>query len=280
MHPALRPPGLVSVVFPSDCTNSNADTFAGGILYPIIFRQVEPRIGFGWATRTIAFVSLATMMIPILGMRLRTPSATKRRDFLDLTAFRNIPYFVFCLGTFFGFMGIYVTFFYIQLYALERTDTSTNLASYLLSIINASAIIGRIIPNFIADKVGPLNIQFLFGMGVAVLCLGWIGIRTTASTVVFCVLYGIMSGSFTSLPGVTVIGLSKDLSKIGIQLSMSFIVTGGGLLIGEPIAGAILRGKGGWIGLQIWCAVLVATSGLFSIAARIIKVGPKLHAKA
>ena len=219
-------------------------------------------------------------MIPIAGMRLRTPSATTRRDYLEFAAFKNTPYLVFCLGTFFGFMGIYVTFFYIQLYALERTDTSVNLSSYLLSIINASAIIGRVIPNFVADKVGPLNIQFLFGMGTAVLCLGWIGIRATGGTIVFCVLYGIMSGSFTSLPGVTVIGLSKDLSKIGIQLSMSFIVTGCGLLIGEPIAGAILRSKGGWVGLQIWCAVLIATSGLFSLAARIIKVGPGCNAKA
>ena len=213
-------------------------------------------------------------------MRLRTPSATTRRDFLDFSAFRNIPYLVFCIGTFFGFMGIYVALFYIQLYALERTDTPTNLSSYLLSILNASAIIGRVIPNFIADKLGPLNIQFLFGMGTAILCLGWIGIRATGGTILFCILYGILSGSFTSLPGVTVIGLSKDLSKIGIQLSMSFIVTACGLLIGEPIAGAILRGKGGWVGLQVWCAALVGISGFFSLAARYIKVGPKWSAKA
>ena len=213
-------------------------------------------------------------------MRLRRQSSTKRHDFLDLTAFKSKPYLLFCIGTFFGFMGIYVTFFYIQLFALEKTAINANLASYLLPIINAASTIGRLIPNFFADKTGPLNIQVPFAFILAVLCFGWIGIKSPAGSIVFCLLYGFFGGSFVSLPGVTIISLSPNLATIGIQLGMSFFIAGLGLLVGEPIAGAILRGQGGWIGLQVWCGALLGLSGIFSLAARIAKVGTKWGAKA
>ena len=254
--------------------------FPGGVIYPIIFRQLQPRIGFGWATRVIAFTILITMFVPLFGMRMRTPTSTKRRDFLDLTAFKAKPYLVFCVGTFFGFMGIYVTFFYIQLYALERTNMDVNLSSYLLSIINATSTVGRLIPNFFADKIGPLNIQIPFAFVTAILCFGWIGIRDATGLLIFCALYGFFCGSFVSLPGITVVSLSPNLRTIGIQLGMALTISGCGLLVGEPIAGAILRGRGGWIGLQAWCGILLIISGLFSLAARVLKVGLRWNAKA
>ena len=177
-------------------------------------------------------------------------------------------------------MGIYVTFFYIQLYALAQTDTNPELSSYLLSIINAASTMGRLIPNFFADKVGPLNIQIPFAFVTAILCFGWIGIKSEAGIVVFCLLYGFFCGSFVSLPGITIVSLSPDLSTIGIQVGMSLAITACGLLIGEPIAGAILDGSGGWIGLQTWCGVLLVISGCFSLVARVLKVGTKWNAKA
>jgi hypothetical protein len=39
----------------------------GGVIYPAIFHELQPRIGFGWATRVIAFIMLATLMIPHYG---------------------------------------------------------------------------------------------------------------------------------------------------------------------------------------------------------------------
>lgn len=31
-----------------------------GVIYPVIFRELQPWIGFGWTTRAIAFIALAT----------------------------------------------------------------------------------------------------------------------------------------------------------------------------------------------------------------------------
>lgn len=44
-----------------------------------------------------------------------------------------------------------------------------------------------------------------------------------------------------------------------------------GLLIGNPIAGAIL--KNGWPGLQIFSAALIVSSAAYSMAARVVKAG-------
>lgn len=45
-------------------TNSHA----GGVLLPIVFNHLEPKIGFGWATRTIAFIMLCTLSISLVVM--------------------------------------------------------------------------------------------------------------------------------------------------------------------------------------------------------------------
>ena len=219
-------------------------------------------------------------MVPLLGMRLRVAASAQKHDFLDISAFRSKPYLLFCMAVFFGFMGIYVTFFYIQLYGQEQTDIDDTTASYLLPIINASSTLGRLVPNFFADKTGPLNIQIPFALILATLCFAWISIKGSAALIVFCLLYGFFCGSFVSLPGVTIISLSPNLSTIGVQLGMSFAIAGVGLLVGEPIAGALLRSQGGWTGLQTFCGSLLMLSGLFSLAARVAKVGMKVAAKA
>ena len=122
--------------------------------------------------------------------------------------------------------------------------------------------------------------QIPFAFIASVLCFGWIGIKSSTGLVVFCVLYGFFVGSFVSLPGITIVSLSPNLRQIGIQLGMALTISGCGLLIGEPIAGAILRSRGGWMGLQVWCGILLALSGCFSLVARVFKVGLSLKAKA
>lgn len=52
--------------------------------------------------------------------------------------------------------------------------------------------------------------------------------------------------------------LSPNLATIVIQFDMSFVIAGCGLPVSKPIAGALLRGHGGWIGLQVGYGMLLA----------------------
>ena len=118
--------------------------FTGGIIYPIIFQKLQPRIGFGWTVRLMAFIMLATLSIPILGMRMRIKPPARRR-LMDLAAWKELPYAFFGVAEFFGYMGVYIPFFYVQLFARERMDVGDTFASYLLVFLNAGSFFGRIV---------------------------------------------------------------------------------------------------------------------------------------
>ena len=212
---------------------------AGGIIYPIVFRQLQPVIGFGWATRVLGFISFAVLCIPVSVMKMRmTPK--KKRALLLPSAFKNIPYTLHTVGVMFGFVGLYFPIFYIQVYTLARIPVSVDYAFYLLSILNAASVFGRIIPNFLADKVGAFNllVPCTFAAGILVLC--WIDVVNIAGITVFTILYGFFSGAFVSLIPPAVVKLCPDLSEVGTWLGMSLSVGALGLLFGNPIAGVLV----------------------------------------
>jgi len=248
----------------------------GGVIYPIIFTNLVKSIGFRDTTIVIASIMLATMLICISVARVRVLPPTKRR-LLDLSAFKEIPFLMFSIAEFLGFMGMYIPFFYIQSYASEKHIMNANSAFYMLPVLNAASIFGRIVPNFLADKTGPLNMLVPCTCISAILAFCWIPVHDTAGVVIFCILYGFFSGTFVSLPPTTVVSLSPSLSVVGTRMGMSFTFAGFGILVGNPVAGAILN-SGSWIGLQLFCAISVVTAGIACGIARFAKA-PQLMAK-
>lgn len=68
-----------------------------------------------------------------------------------------------------------------------------------LSILNAASIFGRVLPNFVADKIGPYNMIIPFSFATGIMIFGWLGVTTPAGLVVFAILYGFFSGAYISL---------------------------------------------------------------------------------
>ena len=176
-------------------------------------------------------------------------------------------------------MGIYIPFFYIQLYAVERASTSQDLATWMLVLTNAGSVFGRIGPNYISDcYIGPLNTHIPFAVATTVLGYTWIVVRSPVAVIIFAVLYGFFSGTFVSLGAPICFGLTTDPQTIGTRLGVVAGVSGIGLLIGNPIAGAILDGHG-WPALQVWSGTLLALSTALIVATRTIKYGTSLNIK-
>ena len=107
-------------------------------------------IGFGWAVRTMAFVMLATIAIAIFLLRPRLPPR-KSGPLIIWHALKEPAYGTFVWGLMLGFLAFFVPFFYAQTYALN-IGTDENLAFYVLSIMNAAGMVGRLLPNALADK--------------------------------------------------------------------------------------------------------------------------------
>ena len=204
----------------------------------------------------------------------------QKRALLELSAFREAPYSMFTIGMFFSFLGLYIPIFYIQTYAIQKGITSQNLGFYLLPILNAASIFGRIIPNFIADKAGALNILVPCCFAASILSFAWIGIDKAPGLIVFAILYGFFSGAFVSLPPTAVVALSPHLGVIGTRMGMCFALASLGLLIGTPVSGAILNRTGDFLGPQALSGAMVLLAGSSILASRIIKHGPKLLLKA
>jgi predicted MFS family arabinose efflux permease len=237
----------------------------GGVIYPIIFHRLQPTIGFGWATRVLAFIMLATLSISLAVMKMRILPPQKRKLW-DVSALREKPFNFFTLGMFFGFMGLYIPFFYVQSYAIEEKIMSVDTGFYMLSILNASSIFGRIIPNFIADKAGPLNVIIPGTLATCVLAFGWIGIHSIAGLVVFCILYGFFSGTFVSLPPTVIVTLTPNIGEIGTRMGMTFALGAFGLLIGTPVAGQLIRHAGFKAAIAFNGASVAAAAASFIMA--------------
>lgn len=202
------------------------------------------------------------------------PSATW--SIVDRTAFRDLPYLLLNMGLVFGFMGLYIVLYYIQLFSLDRTNVSSGLSNYLLVIINGCSILGRTVPGYYADKIGSINVQTTAALIGAILTFCLLAIHTAQGLVVYCVLIGICSGTFMGLPAAGVVSLSADKSKIGTRLGMTLATVGVGVLISNPIAGAIVGANRNWVGLVCWCGALLIASTASLVASRVVKVGPGL----
>lgn len=245
-----------------------------------MLKQLMPQIGFAWTVRVIAFMVLGTMLIATALMKMRMTNNTGKRKIVDFKHLKHIPYLLVCIGFFVGFLGLYVFYYYIQLYAINVAGTDTGLAFYLLAILNAGSFFGRLLPNYTAGIFGPLNVQIVFGALSGILSLCLLAIKTTPGVVAFTAIYGFISGPFVSLPIPVVASVSPDKSVLGTRLGMSFAFIGLGVLIGEPAAGAILGSQDNWTGMIVWCGVMLIASSIILTGARYAKIGPVVKAKA
>ncbi|KAI0817304.1 MFS general substrate transporter [Xylaria sp. FL0064] len=250
----------------------------GGIIYPIVFTQLQPCIGFGWAVRVLGFILLTTSLIPVLAMKSKaSPKAIG--NIIDREALSDGPFLSFVTGLFFGYTGFYIVLNYIQLLAIDHSIATSSLANYLLVIINASSLAGRVVGGFYADRIGSIHAQALACLIAALLTYSLLAIHNAPGLVVYSILFGFCSGTFTGLPAAGVVSLSVDKSKIGTRLGMTLAYVGVGVLVGNPIAGAILGRHGNWTGLIVFCASLLVVSGAAILASRIMKVGWGLKRK-
>lgn len=262
-----------------------AGSSIGGVIYPIVFRQLYPRIGFPWATRVLGFISLVTISFSVIVMKPRIRPQGKRKLF-DFGAFTELPYLLFCIAMFFGFIGFYGPIFYIEPYAINTGLATENFGFYLLPILNAASVFGRVLPNFMADYAGPLNILTPCAMLTGILALIWIGIHNLGGTIAFACLYGFFSGGFVSMPPVAIVMLTKDVSKLGTRMGQCFFISAFGLLCGTPVTGVILEHSGdesvfgSWLGVQLFSGCTIFLTGCLLIWTRVESKGWAIRIKA
>ena len=81
-----------------------------------------------------------------------------------------------------------------------------------------------------------------------------------------------------SITGPALATLSPDLALVGTHMGMSFAFAALGLLVGNPVAGALLD-SAGWVGPATFCGSANVLAGIFIMWARWWKVGWKVWVK-
>ncbi|KAG0648409.1 Aspyridones efflux apdF [Hyphodiscus hymeniophilus] len=253
------------------CGNS-----VGGLFYAAILQNVLPKLGIGWALRIIGLVFVATLIPANFFLKPRRIKRSKG-PIVEWSAFKEPPYAFFAGGMFLWMLGMWVPVFYLGSFAKDRISIDTKNAATLLLIINGVGVAGRVVPALLAPTIGPMNllIPLTFISGLILLC--WAGVNSYAGLVAFDVFYGILIGAAQGMLPPSLGSLTSDLSKMGVRMGMIFSLLGFAILIGNPLAGALITtDHGKYLSAQMFAGTSMIAGVALLVAARIARVGWKL----
>ncbi|KAL5361114.1 major facilitator superfamily domain-containing protein [Aspergillus floccosus] len=217
----------------------------GGVIFPIALNRMfqNERLGFGWTVRIVGFLILFMLLIAIISIRERLTRHTG--SVLAPEVLRHVDFITTAVGLFFLIWGMYTPFFYIELFA-TRHGMRSDLASYMVSILNAGSLLGRLLPGFVDDRFGRFTTLAVSGTFTSILLFCWIFVSSAAGTIVFATFYGFCSGAIISLMSPCVSQITPDPEQIGTYLGMALFVVGVAGLTGTPICGAMIDHYGGF----------------------------------
>lgn len=247
----------------------------GGVVYPLVFQGLVSKIGFGWTIRVLGFISLATCAFAVAVMHTRTQPRLVRSLF-DPKAFREIPYFCYCFAMFFSNFGFFGPIFYLQTYALGHGLTNENVALHLVAILNAASVLGRLAPSYFVPWIGAVNTMMAVATMAGIVAFSWIAVNTGPGNIVFAIMYGFTSGGIVSLPAVVLASITEDLRFLGARLGTANLFNATASLCGAPLAGAILRATGSYLGVQLFAGFTLSLTAVFLYGTRVAKAGTGL----
>lgn len=248
----------------------------GGIIFPIMVSRLIKEVGFPWAMRASGFLILALLIIANLTIKPIHPPKPQHVTGAQLVKpLKELDFILLTAGFFLFSFGFFVPINYLPVQALYA-GMSTNLTQYLLSILNAGSMFGRLGAGFLGDKIGRYNIYVVVCLlsGVWILAL-WLPDNSDAALIAFALLFGFFSGAYVSLitPLIMTISPFPELGfRTGIVL-FSVAVAG---MITNPINGAIVDGAGGWTGLKVFSGVFCLAGSVLVLMVRLRRTGWKL----
>ncbi|KAK4950786.1 hypothetical protein LTR10_010779 [Elasticomyces elasticus] len=249
----------------------------GGIIWPIAFNEMlhHDDLGFPWSMRIAGFVMIPLCAFCVLTVR---PPAPKEKahasaeagqagvdlnaDVMappkkDLSALTKPPFLLLCAGL--------IPLFYVATYAVS-IGFSTNLAFYLVSIVNGASLFGRILPGIVADRFGRFNMLAISMFAAAIVTFCWTAATSVAGLVVWTIAFGFTSGALLSLQfacSTTLAGSSSMATVIGTVMGATSIAT----LVSTPIAGELI--KHGYIAPSMFCGAMLLVGGCLITLSRL-----------
>ncbi|KDQ61479.1 hypothetical protein JAAARDRAFT_54845 [Jaapia argillacea MUCL 33604] len=222
----------------------------GGFAFPLLVNALLQSVGFRWTLRIWAAMMAIISSLAMLGVHSRTPIPKYRRQ-------QNRPAFIPAQMPFFQtrlFWSFTVSstlqalsYFPVSLYiAVFTTSISSPLsATVVLSIFNSSAIIGQIFIGHLSDRFPYPKIMFISATGSAAAAFFlWGFSQTLAQVFVFAIIFGGLSGGFTSVWPVAATECSHHKPELIPWIMGCFAVMKGIAATVGPVLSGILHEAG------------------------------------
>ncbi|KAL4891481.1 putative monocarboxylate permease [Aspergillus ambiguus] len=245
----------------------------GGVIFPIMMKNLSKIIGFAWATRILGLISLVLCILAVLLQKTRLPPNRKGIKTIDIWALQNPSFTLTAIGMVLTDSSGAIPMVYLTSYA-RANGLGLALSYQLMSILNGGSIIGRLAPGYVADKFGRFNIMVVTTAISTVLTPAlWLSCgQNQAAIVSYAALFGFSSGSAISLTPVCVAQISRT-EDFGKRFGTTYTLVGLGVLVAIPVAGQTLNvrptdGVGGYSGLILFCGVIQAVALVCFILAR------------
>lgn len=221
-----------------------AGSSLGGLLFPIGLKHAlyGQKLGFAWGVRVIGLVILGLLVISCVLVKERLPP--RQGNLFLPRAFRQPSYCFLVAAIFFSLWAMWVPYFFIISFAIEKIHMGGNLSFYVLSMINAGSLFGRIASGFIADKLGRLNMLICTYAINSILLFCWIRVGTNAGLITWASIFGVTSGAIISLYPASVAQITPKPQDIGTYVGQASSIVSIAGLTGTPIAGALIRHYG------------------------------------
>lgn len=267
----------------------------GGLVFPLLLRHMYLSTGFVWAIRTLAFTCLGCMICATIFARerlTREPEPYKEADTrwkkitnkiggFSLSKLKDRTYALMIIGVFCKELSLVLILTYFATYAMAQGVPEAT--SYLLlTVWNATGILGRWIPGFASDYYGKFNVNIitLLGLDVCIFVL-WLPFGSSLKVLyAFAALGGYFSGLILTMVPSCLAQISP-VSEFGERYGILNAVLSVGNLVGLPIGAAII-GNGSVHRYSLFVAVvgaLLLTGTFFWILSRGSIVGTRFNVK-
>lgn len=251
----------------------------GGIIYPLVVRQLIPKLGFAWTSRVLGFINLTALAICLAFMRPRLPPR-KSGPIIDWAAFREPVFDTFVAGWWLIMWANYYTFYYIASFGVEELRMSYTAASVLVMVLNGAGLPFRIIVPLFSDRLGPLNVLLPVTLIWVIVSFCWLAVRDIGGYYAFTAVYGATSGAFQCLLPTTLASITDRLDKVGTRMGMAFAIVSVSSMTGPPVGGALkTSGSRPFMAPQLWAACSVLVGFILCLVARWAKAGLRIQRK-
>lgn len=172
-----------------------------------------------------------------------------------------------------AFWSTFFAFQYIATFSRDILGLSYPSSLNLILILGGAGGPGRVVPSYIGDKIGAVNVYLFCTLISGIIMFCWLAVSSVSSMYVWTVFYGFMVGGVQSVFPTGLLSLADDPTEQGTRIGMACTIVSFATLTGAPISGAIINlQRGEYLGAQVFAGTCLMVGAVFLFLSRTVRL--------